>query len=186
MVYNFRPGKRVYSIAREVIEESPDFESRRPLLRQVYAAQRRQEWYLVINALLPLVEGVLLDAMFPTGTRPKSIQPGLDRLADSRDEGYGEAGFRGIETMIVGAGSGSALFEPYAPPSGIEPRSLNRHGVLHGSARRYGSEQNATKLFLLMVLLAECLAKYRTIGTSEQRDRGRRASSAKNQAAKSA
>jgi hypothetical protein len=167
MVANFRPGKYVYSLMREVIDESPDFASRRPLLRQVYAAQRRKEWYLVINGLLPLVEGVLLDAMFPSGTRPKSIRPGVDRLKDAGEESYAEAGFRAIETMILGAGSGSALFEPYAPPAGVEPRSLNRHGVLHGSARRYGTEQNATKLFLLMVLLAECLARYKTVTDSE-------------------
>lgn len=165
MVQNFRPGKQVYSIAREVIDESPDFESRRPLLRQVYAAQRRREWYLVINGLLPLVEGVLVDAMFPPGQEPrwKRIEKGVDRLVDAQDETYGEAAFRALETIIVGAGTGSALFEHYAPPPGREPRSLNRHGVLHGSARRYGTEQNATKLFLLIVVLAECLAIHRTL-----------------------
>ncbi len=165
MVQNFRPGKHVYAITREVIDESPDFKSRRPLLRQVYAAQRRREWYLVINGLLPLVEGVLVDAMFPPGQEPKwkRIEKGVDRLVDAQDETYGEAAFRALETVIVGAGTGSALFEHYAPPPGREPRSLNRHGVLHGSARRYGTEQNATKLFLLIVVLAECLAIHRTL-----------------------
>jgi hypothetical protein len=165
MVENFRPGKRVYSIAREMIDESPDFKSRRPLLRQVYAAQRRGEWYLVINGLLPLVEGVLIDAMFPTGEQPKwkRIEKGVNALVDSQDETYGEAAFRALETIIIGASTGSALFEHYAPPVGVEPRSLNRHGVLHGSARRYGTEQNATKLFLLIVVLAECLAIHRTL-----------------------
>jgi hypothetical protein len=42
------------------------------------------------------------------------------------------------------------------PPLGIEPRTLNRNAVLHGIARRYGTEQNATKLFMLLVLMAEC------------------------------
>jgi hypothetical protein len=165
MVENFRPGKRVYSIAREVIDESPDFKSRRPLLRQVYAAQRRGEWYLVINGLLPLVEGVLIDAMFPPGEQPKwkRIEKGVDALVDAQDQTYGEAAFRALETIVIGASTGSALFEHYAPPAGVEPRSLNRHGVLHGSARRYGTEQNATKLFLLIVVLAECLAIHRTL-----------------------
>src|SRR5580692_8962415 len=165
MVQNFRPGKRVYSIAREVIDESPNFKSRRPLLRQVYAAQRRREWYLVINGLLPLVEGVLIDAMFPPGEEPKwkRIEKGVNRLVDAQDETYGDAAFRALETIIIGAGTGSALFEHYAPPAGHEPRTLNRHGVLHGSARRYGSEQNATKLFLLIVVLAECLSLHRDL-----------------------
>jgi hypothetical protein len=165
MVRSFRPTTSMYRIVREVLDESPDFVSRRPLLRQVYAAQRSGHWYLVINGLLPLVEGVLIDATFPTGTRPKSVKPGVERLAEAEDT-IRDSGFRALETMIVGAGSGLALFESYAPPPGIEPRSLNRHGVLHGSARRYGTEQNATRLFLLVVLLAECLAIRRALAES--------------------
>lgn len=171
MVRSFRPGTRAYQIVREVIDESPDFESRRPLLRQVYAAQRRGHWYLVINGLLPLVEGVLFDATFPTGTRPKSVKPGIERLSQT-EETMRDSGFRALETMIVGAGSGIALFESYAPPPGVEPRSLNRHGVLHGAAKRYGTEQNATKLFLLIVLLAECLEIRRALTESDRSRRG--------------
>jgi hypothetical protein len=37
--------------------DSPHFEPRRPLLKQVWKAQRQGQWYLVINGLLPLVEG---------------------------------------------------------------------------------------------------------------------------------
>lgn len=162
MVGSFRPGTRPYSLVREVLDESPDLSSRRPLLRQVYAAQRRGHWYLVINGLLPLVEGVLIDATFPSGQRPRTIKPGVDRLAEN-EPGYGESGFRALETMILGAGGGLALFESWAPPPGVEPRALNRNAVLHGSARRYGTELNATKLFLLIVLLAECLAIRRHI-----------------------
>ena len=104
-------------------------------------------------------------AMFPLGQEPRRqrIEKGIGRLVDAQDETYGEAAFRALETIIIGAGTGSALFEHYAPPPGREPRSLNRHGVLHGSARRYGTEQNATKLFLLIVVLAECLAIHRTL-----------------------
>jgi hypothetical protein len=100
-------------------------------------------WYLVINGLLPLVEGVLLYVTFPSGTRPKAIDKGVDRLAQSAED---EAAFRALEMMIFTAGSGSALFNQYSPPAGLEPRSLNRNAVLHGSARRYGTQQNATKL----------------------------------------
>jgi hypothetical protein len=156
MVYWFRPGSFGYRAARDVLDKSPDFASRRPLLRQVYAAQRRGHWYLVINGLLPLVEGVLIDATFPTGTRPKTVKPGVEKLVES-PEAYDDVIFNALETMILGASSGVALFDSYQPPRGVEPRSLNRHGVLHGSSRRYGTEQNATKLFLLVTLLAECL-----------------------------
>lgn len=159
MVEGFRPGTRTYYSMREVLDESPHFASRRPLLRQVYAAQRRRQWYLVINALLPLVEGVLIDAMFPRATRPKSIKPGVEELKKEQVRA-GDGAIRAIETMIVGAGTGSALFDSYEPLPGVEPRTLNRHAVLHGSARRYGTEQNATKLFLLLVVLAESIELY--------------------------
>jgi hypothetical protein len=79
--------------------------------------------------------------------------------------------FNALETMILGASSGVALFDTYAPPQGVEPRSLNRHGILHGSARRYGTEQNATKLFLLVTLLAECLEIHRAGRQREQPQR---------------
>jgi hypothetical protein len=170
MVYWFRPGSGGYRAARDVLDKSPDFASRRPLLRQVYAAQRRGHWYLVINGLLPLVEGVLIDATFPSGTRPKTVKPGVERLVES-SEAYDDVIFNALETMILGASSGVALFDTYAPPQGVEPRSLNRHGILHGSSRRYGTEQNATKLFLLVTLLAECLAIHRRAREKERRQR---------------
>jgi hypothetical protein len=172
MVYWFRPGSSGYRAARDVLERSPDFGSRRPLLRQVYAAQRRGQWYLVINGLLPLVEGVLIDAMFPSGTRPKTVKPGVERLVEG-SEPFDDFIFDALETMILGASSGVALFDAYAPPQGVEPRSLNRHGVLHGSARRYGTEQNATKLFLLVTLLAECLEIHRDARGRERSERRR-------------
>jgi hypothetical protein len=172
MIHWFRPGSFGYRAARDVLDKSPDFASRRPLLRQVYAAQRRGHWYLVINGLLPLVEGVLIDATFPSGTRPKTVKPGVEKLAEST-EAYDNVIFNALETMILGASSGVALFDPYQPPQGVEPRSLNRNGVLHGSSRRYGTEQNATKLFLLITLLAECLDLRRTALVRARRQPGR-------------
>jgi hypothetical protein len=120
------------------------------------------------------VEGVLIDAMFPTGTRPKSVKPGVERLADA-PQSYADTGFRAVETIVIGAGTGSALFDEYTPPQGVEPRALNRHGVLHGSARRYGTELNATKLFLLMGMLAECVDMYRKVVERERREQRKQA-----------
>lgn len=155
MTATFRPGTNAYRAARGTLEESPAFESRRPLLRQVWKAQRDGHWYLVINGLLPLVEGVLLDVMFPTGTRPQSATPGINRLGElAVDDWFGPA--KAAEVLLLGGGGGSALFDRWEPNPDSETRTLNRHGVLHGSARRYGTQQNALKLFLLLVLMAEC------------------------------
>ena len=157
MVRSFRPGTRAFAAAREVIDESPYFESRRPLLRQVWAAQRRREWYLVINGLLPLVEGVLVDALFPPkATRPhQGWTPGI-QLRTKVDVPFGDAPVRAVGTLLISGGAGLAMYGDYDPPPGVEPRVLNRHAILHGGARRYGTEQNAVRLFLVLVLMAEC------------------------------
>jgi hypothetical protein len=153
----FRPGTRAYHDVRSVLGESPHFASRQPLLRQVYRAQARGDWYLVVNGLLPLVEGVLIDATFPVGARPHSHRPGVERLT-SFGKDFSPP-IRAIEIALMSAGAG-ALFDPYDPPPGVEPRILNRNGVLHGVARRYGTAQNALKLFLLLVVMAEALEHY--------------------------
>lgn len=36
-----------------------------------------------------------------------------------------------------------------------EPKSLNRHAILHGYARRYATQANALRMFLLLAVLLE-------------------------------
>lgn len=174
MVEVFRPGTPFYRSARGVLMDSPHFEPRRPLLKQVWKAQRQGQWYLVINGLLPLVEGVLADVMFPKATvrqRPKKADPSVKALTNVDPDVAGP--LRAAETVLLSAGGGSALFDPYDPPHGVEPRTLNRNAVLHGVARRYGTEQNATKLFLLLVLMAECFAFKDEVEAEKKRKRKR-------------
>jgi hypothetical protein len=174
MVEAFRPGTRLYRSARSVLTGSPHFEPRRPLLKQVWRAQRQGHWYLVVNALLPLVEGVLADVMFPKAPvrqRPKRADPSVRALAEVDPNVAGP--LRAAETVLLSAGGGSALFDPYDPPHGVEPRALNRNAVLHGIARRYGTEQNATKLFLLLVLMAECFEFKDVVEAEKERKRER-------------
>lgn len=167
MQATFRPGTQAHKATREVLMESPALESRRPLLKQALKAQRRGEWYLVINALLPLVEGVLVDIAFADGLPDERVDPkkSVDELKGSNGEPvltYSTA-IEAIETMLWSAGAGVALFsqferKDYGVPG--EPRALNRHAVLHGAARRYGSTHNALKLYLLLVMLAEYAVYY--------------------------
>jgi hypothetical protein len=166
----FRPGTRAHSTTREVLMDSPVFESRRPLLKQALRAQKRGEWYLVINALLPLVEGVLLDVTFPREEQPKQGRPtkAVARLRETRAPFWfwDRAAIEALETIVLSAGAGVALFAQYDPrdyggPG--EPRHLNRNAIFHGSARRYGTELNALKLYLLLVVMAECLDRIDTV-----------------------
>lgn len=175
MVEAFRPGTKLYRSARSVLDESQHFEPRRPLLKQVWRAQRQRQWYLVVNALLPLVEGVLGDVMFPTAparARPKTAKPSVEALADLHPDVAGP--LRAAETVLLSAGGGAALFDKYEPPRGVEPRTLNRNAVLHGIARRYGTEQNATKLFMLLGLMAECFELKDIVDEEKRRERKQR------------
>lgn len=175
MVETFRPGTRAHNLTREVLLESPHFESRKVLLEQAMKAYRREEWYLVINSLLPLVEGVLVDAVYiyanakaPKKSRPEKSVKQLQKV----DAAIFYAPLaRGLEVMLIPSGAGVALFEGFDPADygkPGEPRNLNRNAILHGAARRYGSRQNALKLYLLLVMLAELLLRYDHIRSGSQ------------------
>jgi hypothetical protein len=169
MIETFRPGTRAYGMTREVLLESPHFQSRRVLLGQAIKAFRREEWYLVISALLPLVEGVLVDVVYADQTAPKKGRPekSLKRLQTLDEELVYAPLVRGLEVMLIPSGAGIAIFANFTQSDYGhlgEPRVLNRNAILHGAARRYGSRQNALKLYLLLVMLAELLQYYDEIG----------------------
>jgi hypothetical protein len=163
MQATFRPGTKAHGATKELLLESPVFASRKPLLQQAFKAQKREEWYLVINALLPLVEGVLIEIAFADGLPDDRVGP-RGSVNELKGSSNGEpvlfetTAIEAIETMLFSAGAGVTLFsdferKDYGVPG--EPRALNRHAVLHGAARRYGTGQNALKLYLLLVMLAE-------------------------------
>jgi hypothetical protein len=159
MTRSFRPGTRVFKSTAEILLESPQLESRRPLIKQALAAHRRREWYLVINGMLPLVEGVLVDYAFRAAPPPDHgrTQQAIKELRENEAASLGIA-VDTLETMLLSAGANVALFERFDLADygrRGEPRSLNRHAILHGAARRYGSEQNALRLVLLVAVMAE-------------------------------
>jgi hypothetical protein len=159
MTRNFRPGTRVFRSMRDVLLESTQLRSRRPLIKQSLGAYKRRDWYLVVNGLLPLVEGVLVDYAYQAAPPPRAgrTKKALKELREKENASLGVA-VDTLETMLHSAGANVALFEgfdsaDYGGPG--EPRSLNRHAILHGAARRYGSEQNALRLLLLVAVMAE-------------------------------
>ena len=159
MQEGFRPGTKAFAATARVLLESPAFETRRPIIEQALVAHRRRQWYLVINALLPLVEGVLVDFAFDGATPPASNRPAraIKQLRGKEGATLGIA-VNTFETVLLSAGANLALFEDFEPArygGAGEPRALNRHAILHGAARRYGSERNALRLVLLLAVMAE-------------------------------
>jgi hypothetical protein len=162
----FVPGTSGYRFMTKNIVLSPLFFSRRPLLRQSFSAAGRGHWYVVINGLMPLVEGALYDAAYDApATRPKHVRVGkaIEQIKSDEEQAWNTyIGFtRTMEALVVSGGAGVALFDDFdARQYGQagEPRSLNRHAIAHGLARRYGSRRNALKLLLLLAVLADCLS----------------------------
>jgi hypothetical protein len=106
-----------------------------------------------------LVEGVLVDYAYQAAPAPQGrrTQRALKELREREAAGLGVT-IDTLETMLYSAGANVAMFDKfdladYGGPG--EPRSLNRHAILHGAARRYGSEQNALRLMLLLTVMAE-------------------------------
>jgi hypothetical protein len=165
MQRSFRPGTRAYRDAVSVLTDSQHFDSRRPLLRQALKAHKREEWYLAINGLLPLVEGVLVDAVYAGQTPPKSGRPdkAMKQLKKQQRGNVADVVIDGVETMLLAAGANTALFGGFDPTrygNPGEPRTLNRNAVLHGAARRYGTAQNSLKLVLLLIVMAQVFELY--------------------------
>jgi hypothetical protein len=159
MVEWFRPESRVFRTSTSMLLARPVIEDRRPLIRQVLRAHRRGEHYLVVNGLLPLVEGVLVDGVFGLHSAPVSsrVRAAMDKLAE---DDPGDSLVRAIGNLVVSGAAGMGLFARSDPRQyGIrgEPRTLNRHAILHGYARRYGSRANALRMILLLTVLVEVI-----------------------------
>ncbi len=133
--------------------------SRQPLIKQVLQAHRRGQHYLVICGLMPLVEGVLVDAIFTPSTAPswQATQKAVAKLKGDADGVYGGV-VQAVERLIIAGAAGMGLFDQADRATwavGGEPRRLNRHAILHGFARRYGSAVHALKMILLLNVVVQ-------------------------------
>jgi len=162
----FDPGTSGFRFMTKNILSSPLFASRRPLLRQSFSAAGRGHWYVVINGLMPLIEGALYDAAYETpAARPGrvKVKAAVEEILSDQEQAWNAYVVfnRTMEALVISGGAGVALFDDFDPRQYGEvgePRSLNRHAIAHGLARRYGSRRNVLKLLLLIGVLADCLS----------------------------
>lgn len=167
MVEAFAPRSQAFLYSRDALLESDPFKPRKRPIEQAVRALRREDHYAAICTMLPLIEGVLMEVAFGVTSPPKqtgkkresAVKQALDKLAPpgSAEEDWA---LRMIEAVLLCGAGGVALFsqfdrKDYGVPG--ESRRLNRHAILHGSARRYGTQENSLKLFLLLVAMAEAL-----------------------------
>lgn len=162
MCESFAPRTSAYRVSRDRLLESHHFGSRRRPIEQALRALNRGDYYPAICTLLPLVEGVLVDVILAEDPPDRVAHKAFAEMQEIGDE-VDAVIVQSVETLVVSATSGAALFSQFdrRDYGGTgESRRLNRHAILHGSARRYGTHANALKLFLLLVALAEVLDIY--------------------------
>ncbi len=132
--------------------------SRRHILDEAYAAYMRGEYHSAIYTLLPQIEGVMVDASFDPEERPsyKRPQRAASKLVSPR--GFAPVLFEGlimVAEQAMGRRAMFATYEPYVYTFHGEPEGLNRHAILHGDSRRFGTAANALWLLLVLVAVVE-------------------------------
>lgn len=157
----FGPRTARYRRQRNALLESDLVSTRRPALEQAIRAHTRGDYYASICTMLPLVEGVMADSLWIGGPAPqKGVVPrGLARMDELSRSGWSWVN-RSLEIVLLSSAGGSALFgqEPPGDRTTLSGgRLLNRHSILHGRSRRYGTAANALRLFLLLCTLVEVL-----------------------------
>lgn len=175
MIQNFGPRSRLYRENVRSLLASPLIASRRQPLRQAIRAHERGDYYAAICTMLPLVEGLIADAAWAGASAPrrKVVQRGVAELQMLDEVGWGWMQ-RSLEVVLISGTSGLALFESYSPEHREQlavARSLNRHAVVHGISRRYGTAVNALRLFLLLASLEEALAEAKNARVGPSRER---------------
>lgn len=162
----FAARTRAYCDCRDRLLDGGAFVDRRRPIEQALKSMRAGDNHSAICTMLPLVEGAMVDVVFDDGDAPEygAVGKARKQLKDAFEDDIGRKwAIETIETLAFASTSGIALYDRFDPNTYGrvgEPRSLNRHAILHGAARRYGTAENSLKLFLLLVALAELLDMY--------------------------
>lgn len=133
--------------------ELDPFRGRRRFLLDGLRDHRAGRYRVSIPTLLPLIEGIAVDAFTPGATH--GPRPAFEAAA------------------LVDAATGPAMADTVTALYSRHPfsavasgsRQLNRHLILHGRSTGYGTEENSVKVLLALDTLAYFI---------EERDRGER------------
>ncbi len=137
---------------------NPYFADRMPIIFDALEAHRHGKYTLSIPALLPLVEGILIELV---GPRDKGYGVWVeDAIADwyssAMHEAYKDATIEYVTGIKVYGRVDPAYFTPQRYPEwlnlqGLEGNQvLQRHAILHGVQTDYASEENSLRAFFLL------------------------------------
>lgn len=154
-VDSIAPGSDDWVWIREGLEASPSLSRWRPQLIEALDCMDmdKPKWHAAVSTLLPIVEGVIasksgvLDGM-RVGRRLE--QMGSDHEGTPEDLIVGMVSYPALKVIDaeVFANRNFATTAPNDP-------GLNRHTILHGVTGGYGNRENAVRVLMIVVALAE-------------------------------
>ncbi|MDT8900349.1 hypothetical protein [Anaeroselena agilis] len=114
---------------------------RMPIIRQAVTAHNAGNYYLSVPAILPQIEGIIVDGYCHNGRMPgKMLKEYYKKLLD---ESYRYSFDQKIQEFLF-----HIILVDFE--HGITPKSfLSRHAILHGGDTDYGTVTNSLKLILL-------------------------------------
>lgn len=123
------------------------FRQREGIIRSAFAAFRRGEYALAIYGLFPQPEGVLWEYL----VRHNPVEEKLEELIGERNRTFVtvEALIREVFQALLGE-EGISFYQFVKFSQFVDDGCLNRHAVEHGVSIRFGTRQNAIRLFLLL------------------------------------
>jgi hypothetical protein len=135
----------------------PLFKSRVHIIREALRAHVEKRYTLSVPALLPQVEGVLIEYVVQNGIDVKlgKIQDVYERvIGDPLD--YDMSTWVVASTLLYQLQTSTYLFSDFRSEvtKSINTRTVSRHTVLHGIAIRYDSAGNSLRAFLLLDALS--------------------------------
>lgn len=142
---------------------NPDFIERMEVVADALDAHINHKFTLSIPALLPVIEGVATDISGKSAGHPaKRIKEVIgDHCSEvlhaaSRDVLLNLLDEIGFFEPIKSTFFSSEKYSEFLVVNGIEEEEcLNRHAILHGVQKKYASEINSLKAFLILDMLSD-------------------------------
>jgi len=145
--------------------KNPYFDKRQKIIEDALDAHIDGKYTLSIPALLPMVEGILIDII---GSRPKKGESMSDWVGNAIDDmctDFMQASLKNIilaflTGVTVYKGIDKKYFTPDMFPQWLDDNNyaakdiLNRHAILHGVFVDYPSKENSIRTFMILDVLS--------------------------------
>lgn len=161
-VLNFTRSAEYEEMLRESVAGSPVLRRRLKAIKEALDSHRRRHYYAAIATVLPIVEGVITDALVlrniaePDGDKFYLKEAGARKIG--RDGKSVE--LRGLASKVERSGWRDDKLLRGAAELLLEKLAGERNGVLHGGDTRYGQPKRSAQLFLMLLILCTAIESF--------------------------